>query len=208
MAEEKISFDLYHPQPLLIVISGPAAAGKDAVIKLMIERKAPIHFVVTATDRKRRPYEIEGVDYFFVTPERFQQMIANNELIEYSQVYDHFKGIPRRQLTDAFASNVDVILRIDTQGAQKIRRIFPESLQICLIPKNEEELEERIRRRGTETEAQIQERLAAAREELKCIANFDYVIVNKNNQLERTVATIEAIIEAEHHRVHPRKINL
>ena len=208
MAEEKISFDLYHPHPLMIVISGPTAVGKDAVIKLMFERKFPIHFVVTATNRPRRPAEIEGVDYFFVTTERFQEMIANNELIEYSWVYNAYKGIPRNQVVEAFASGKDVILRIDTQGAQKIRKIFPESVQIFLIPRNEEELKERIKKRGTEDQKQIEERLATAREELKCIGSFDYIVVNENEALNRTIATIESIIEAEHHRVHQRKIDL
>ncbi len=208
MAEEKISFDLYHPQPLMIVISGPTAVGKDAVIKLMFERKFPIHFVVTATNRPRRPNEVDGVDYFFVSTERFEQMIANHELIEYSWVYNAYKGIPRNQVVEAFASGKDVILRIDTQGAKKIRQIYPESVQIFLIPRNEEELVERIRKRGTDSEEQIQIRLATAREELKCIPDFDYLVVNENNCLERTIESIESIIDAEHHRVHPRKINL
>jgi guanylate kinase len=208
MAEEKISFDLYHPHPLLIVISGPTAVGKDAVIKLMFERKFPIHFVVTATNRPRRPTEIEGVDYFFVSTDRFQEMIANNELIEYSWVYNAYKGIPRNQVVEAFASGKDVILRIDTQGAQKIRKIYPESVQIFLLPRTEEELKERIKKRGTEDERQMEERLATARQELKCISDFDYIVVNENDHLDRTIQTIESIIDAEHHRVHQRKINL
>jgi len=208
MPEENISFDLYHPQPLLIVISGPTAVGKDAVIKLMFERKFPIHFVVTATNRPRRQTEVDGVDYFFVTTERFQQMIDNNELIEYSWVYNAYKGIPRYQVEQALASGKDVILRIDTQGARKIRLIYPECVQIFLIPKSEEELLERIRKRGTEDEEQVRNRLATARDELLCIANFDYIVVNENNYLDRTVEIISSIIDAEHHRVHPRRINL
>ncbi len=208
MAEEKISFDLYHPHPLLIVISGPTAVGKDAVIKLMFARRFPIHFVVTATNRPRRPEEVDGVDYNFVSTGRFEEMIANNELIEYSWVYNAYKGIPRKQVVEAFASGKDVILRIDTQGAQKIRRLFPDSVQIFLIPRTEEELKERIRKRGTENEAEIQGRLAMAKEELKCISSFDYLVVNENDYLERTISAIEAIIDAEHHRVHQRKIDL
>ena len=208
MPEENISFDLYHPQPLLIVISGPTAVGKDAVIKLMFERKFPIHFVVTATIRPRRQTEVDGVDYFFVTTERFQQMIDNNELIEFSWVYNAYKGIPRNQVEQALASGKDVILRIDTQGARKIRLIYPECVQIFLIPKSEEELLERIRKRGTEDEEQVRNRLATARDELLCIANFDYIVVNENNYLDRTVEIISSIIDAEHHRVHPKRINL
>jgi len=208
MPEENIYFDLYHPQPLLIVISGPTAVGKDAVIKLMFERKFPIHFVVTATNRPRRQTEVDGVDYFFVTTERFQQMIDNNELIEFSWVYNAYKGIPRNQVEQALASGKDVILRIDTQGARKIRLIYPECVQIFLIPKSEEELLERIRKRGTEDEEQVRNRLATARDELLCIANFDYIVVNENNYLDRTVEIISSIIDAEHHRVHPKRINL
>jgi len=208
MPEENISFDLYHPQPLLIVISGPTAVGKDAVIKLMFERKFPIHFVVTATNRPRRQTEVDGVDYFFVTTERFQHLIDNNELIEYSWVYNAYKGIPRNQVEQALSSGKDVILRIDTQGARKIRQLYPECVQIFLIPKSEEELLERIRKRGTEDEEQVRNRLATATEELQCIANFDYIVVNENNYLDRTVETISSIIDAEHHRVHPKRINL
>jgi len=208
MAEENLSFDVYHPQPLLIVISGPTAVGKDAVIKLMFERKFPIHFVVTATNRPRRLTEVDGVDYIFVSTERFQEMIDNNELIEYSWVYNAYKGIPRNQVEHALSSGKDVILRIDTQGARKIRQIYPECVQIFLVAKSKEELEERIRKRGTEDEEEVRIRLATASEEIQCITNFDYIVVNENNHLERTVETILSIIDAEHHRVHPRRINL
>ena len=206
MTEETISFDLYHPQPLFIVISGPTAVGKDAVIKLMFEHKFPLHFVITATTRPKREVEVEGVDYFFVGEERFKEMIDQNELIEYSWVYNAYKGIPRKQVEQALASGVDVIMRVDVQGAQKIRQIYPECVQIFLIPKSEKELRERIRLRKSETEEESEMRLATAREELKQIPKFDYIVVNEDSHLEKTVNTIWSIIEAEHHRVNPRKI--
>ncbi|HVP21033.1 MAG TPA: guanylate kinase [Anaerolineaceae bacterium] len=206
MTEETISFDLYHPQPLFIVISGPTAVGKDAVIKLMFEHKFPLHFVITATTRPKREVEVEGVDYFFVGEERFKEMIDQNELIEYSWVYNAYKGIPRKQVEQALASGVDVIMRVDVQGAQKIRQIYPECVQIFLIPKSEKELRERIRFRKSETEEESEMRLATAREELKQIPKFDYIVVNEDSHLEKTVNTIWSIIEAEHHRVNPRKI--
>lgn len=208
MSEETISFDLYHPQPLFIVISGPTAVGKDAVIKLMFEHKYPLHFVVTATTRPKRVAEVEGVDYFFVSEDHFKQMIDKNELLEYSWVYNAYKGIPRKQIEQAISSGTDVIMRVDVQGAEKIRRIYPECIQIFLIPKSESELRERIRNRKSETEEESEQRLATAREELKQIPMFDYIVVNENSHLEKTVNTIWSIIEAEHHRVHPRKINL
>jgi len=208
MTDEILTFDLYHPQPLLIVISGPTAVGKDAVIKLMFERKMPLHFVVTATTRPRRETEVDGVDYIFVSKERFQQMIDHNELIEYSWVYTAYKGIPRSQIEHAIASGVDVIMRVDVQGARKIRQIYPECIQIFLIPRNEQELIDRILFRKSETEDEIQQRLATVKDELQCLPTFDYVVVNENSHLDHTVDTIWSIIDAEHHRVHPRKINV
>ena len=208
MTEDTISFDLFHPQPLLIVISGPTAVGKDAVIKLMLERKLELHFVVTSTTRPKRGNEVEGVDYFFVSMDRFQQMIAHNELLEYSWVYNAYKGIPRQQIENALASGIDVIMRIDVQGARKIRQIYPECVQIFLIPKDEKELRDRIINRKSESEEEIRHRLATAGEELKCLPQFDYIVVNENSYLHHTVDTIWSIIVAEHHRIVPRKINL
>ena len=208
MTDEILSFDLYHPQPLLIVISGPTAVGKDAVIKLMFERKMQLHFVVTATTRPRRDNEVDGVDYIFVSKERFQQMIDQDELIEYSWVYNAYKGIPRSQIEQALASGVDVIMRVDVQGARKVRQIYPECVQIFLIPRDQKELHDRILFRKSETEEEIQQRLATARDELKCLPLFDYVVVNENSHLHHTVDTIWSIIDAEHHRVVPRKINV
>ena len=199
-------FKIIHPEPLLIVLSGPSGVGKDSVLNRMKERGLPFHFVVTATTRPKRAAEVEGVDYLFVSQERFQVMIANNELIEYSWVYNAYKGIPRKQIEEALADGSDVIMRIDVQGAEKIRKIYPECVQIFLIPKSQQELRERIINRKSETEPEIQQRLATASEELKCIPMFDYIVVNEDSHLNRTVDTIWSIIVAEHHRVEPRKI--
>jgi guanylate kinase len=161
---------------------------------------------VTATTRPKRALEVEGVDYFFVSEERFKQMIDRNELIEYSWVYNAYKGVPRPQIEQALASGKDVIMRVDVQGADKIRQIYPECILVFLIPKSEMELRERIRERKSETEEESEMRLATAREELKQIQKFDYIVVNQNSHLEKTASTIWSIIEAEHHRVTPRKI--
>jgi len=206
MANEPLSFDLYHPQPLLIVISGPTAVGKDAVIKLMLEYQRQLHFVVTATTRPKRTNEVDGVDYIFVTPERFQEMIDQNELIEYSWVYTAYKGIPRSQIEEAIASGIDVIMRVDVQGARKVRQIYPESVQIFLIPRDEQELRNRILSRKSESEEEIQKRLDTVKDELGCLPAFDYIVVNEDKHLNRTVDTIWSIIDAEHHRVNPRRI--
>ncbi len=195
-------------QPLLIVISGPSGAGKDSVLRRMKERKLPFHFVVTATSRPRRPGEVDGVDYHFVSPEEFERMICQGELLEHALVYDQHKGIPKEQVRQALASGKDVVLRIDVQGAATLRRLFPEALLIFLTPASEKELLTRLRRRETETQESLALRLATARQEYDQIDWFDYVVVNADGQLDRAVDTIQAIISAEHHRVHARRVSL
>ncbi len=150
MEAEFISFDLYHPQPLLIVISGPSGVGKDAVVRTLQRREADLHFVVTATSRKIRKEEVNGVDYIFVSEQKFEQMIQNDELLEYAIVYDQYKGIPKSQVRDALQTGKDVIMRLDVQGAATIRKKCPEAVLIFLIPANQEEWIQRLLARQTE----------------------------------------------------------
>ncbi len=208
MPEETLSFDLFHPQPLLVVISGPSGVGKDAVLKSLQKRDLLLHFVVTMTDRPRRDGEVDGVDYLFVTREKFEALIQQEEFIEYAVVYNDYKGIPKSQIRDALRSRRDVILRVDVQGAKTLRAICPDALLIFLIPTDEKEWFDRLRNRKTETPESLALRLKTAREELKHLSEFDYVVVNAQDRLEDTVDTIVAIINAEHHRVSPRKVTL
>jgi guanylate kinase len=193
---------------MLIVISGPSGVGKDSVIKTMKERDLPFHFVVTTTTRPRRQEEVHGVDYFFVSSEKFTQMIENNELLEYAIVYDDYKGIPKEQVRQALASGKDVIMRIDVQGASTIRQISPQALLIFLTTQNEEEMIERLKQRKTETTDGLNKRIETAREELKRVHEFDYVVINRDCHLDDAVDTILAIIRAEHHRAIPKKVTL
>ncbi|MFZ5904634.1 MAG: guanylate kinase [Chloroflexota bacterium] len=201
----------FHPQhtsPLLIVISGPSGAGKDSVIQHMKKREMPFHFVVTATTRPRRENEVHGRDYWFVSKEEFARMIEEHELFEYAIVYGDYKGIPKKQVREALASGKDVIMRIDVQGAESVRKLAPEALLIFITVENEEELVSRLQTRKTETPEELKLRIATARRELTRIEEFDYVIVNRDDALDETVDTIRAIIEAEHHRVRQRKVIL
>lgn len=195
-------------QPLLIVISGPSGAGKDSVLRRMKERELPFHFVVTATSRPIRPGEVDGVDYLFVSPEEFERMIRQGELLEHALVYNQHKGIPKDQVRQALASGKDLVVRVDVQGAATLRRLFPEALLVFLTPRSEEELLTRLRQRKTETPESLQLRLAAARKEYEHIDLFDYVVVNADGQLDQAVDTIEAIVCAEHHRVQPRRVSV
>ena len=202
-------FDIYCPEPLLIVISGPSGVGKDTVLRLMEERnEAPFHFVVTATTRPIREGEVHGVDYFFVSNDEFAKMIEEDELLEYAIVYNDYKGIPKQQVRDALASGKDVIMRLDVQGAATVRKMAPEAITIFLTTESEEALVNRLKTRKSETAEGLNLRIAAARQEMKRADEFDYIVINRENRINEAVDTIQAIIQAEHHRAHPRKVKL
>jgi guanylate kinase len=196
------------PQPLLVVISGPSGVGKDSVLMRMRELGFPFHFVVTANSRPQRPGEIDGVDYHFVTTERFREMIQNDELLEWAEVYGQYKGIPKFEIRQAIASGQDVILRINVDGAATIKRLAPEAVFIFLAPASIDELRHRLLLRRTESPDEIERRLAMVNDEMAQLPNFDYVVINHADRLDETVGQIRAIISAEKARVYPRRISL
>ncbi len=204
--DEPLSFDLYHPEPLMIVISGPSGVGKDSVLHALMKRSLPMHFVVTATTRSPRPDEVDGRDYFFVSLQEFERMIAADELLEYAVVYNQYKGIPKKQIRKAFESGLDVVLRVDVQGAARLRSLYPQAVMIFLIPSSQAEWIDRLEKRNSETPENLVLRLQTARRELDSMKTFDYVVLNAHERLEEAVDNIVAIIQAEHHRVEHRKI--
>jgi len=151
---------------------------------------------------------VHGRDYLFVSSDEFARMIDEDELIEHAIVYGDYKGIPKQQVREALASGKDVIMRLDVQGAETVRKMAPEALMIFITTQNEQELVHRLETRKTETVDSLAIRIATARKELKRVEAFDYVIVNRDFQLDKTVDLIRAIIDAEHHRVNPRKVAL
>jgi len=194
--------------PLLIVISGLSGAGKDSALNELRRRGRPFHFVVTATDRPQRPGEVHGRDYIFLSTQEFEQMIAQDELLEYARVYDQYKGVPKSQVRLAIASGKDVVMRVDVQGAASIRHKYPEAVLIFLATEDERSLARRLKGRRADTQASLQLRLETAGRELEHLMEFDYLVINRDGALAETVDTIEAIIEAEHHRTQPRKVTL
>lgn len=206
--DSKSPFKPPQSEPLLIVVSGPSGVGKDSVVTRMSERRLPFHFVVTATTRPPREEEVHGVDYFFYTKDEFAEMIELGELLEYAFVYNDFKGIPKSQVREALASGKDVVMRLDVQGASTIKGLYPDALLVFLVTESETELEKRLKERKTEKSEELKLRIATARQELKRIDEFDYVVVNRDSKLDETVDTIKAIILAEHCRVIHRKVTL
>ncbi|MEJ5248600.1 guanylate kinase [Caldilinea sp.] len=198
---EALYASLNAPRPVLVVISGPSGVGKDSVIQRLKQTDHPFYFVVTATTRPKRPNEIDGVDYHFVSVGEFAEMIENDELLEYAVVYGDYKGIPKKHVREALASGKDVIMRIDVQGAATIRSLIPNAVTIFLTAESEEELVRRLRLRKTEEPDQLKMRIVTARRELRRFTEFDYVVINREEQLDAAVETVLSIIRAEKSRV-------
>jgi guanylate kinase len=195
-------------KPLLVVISGPSGVGKDMTLTRMKALGFPFYFVVTATTRPKRPDEVHGQDYFFISKSEFAEMIEQEELLEYAVVYGDYKGIPKAQVRQALASNQDVIMRIDVQGAATIRRLVPAAVLIYLSAESEEALVNRLQERKTEPEEQLKLRIATARQEMKRLDIFDYVVINAQDKLDETCHKIASIITAEKCRLIQREIQL
>jgi len=198
---EALYASLNAPRPVLVVLSGPSGVGKDSVIQRLKQTDHPFYFVVTATTRPKRPNEIDGVDYHFVSVGEFAEMIENDELLEYAVVYGDYKGIPKKHVREALASGKDVIMRIDVQGAATIRSLIPNAITIFLTAESEEELVRRLRMRKTEEPDQLKMRIVTARRELRRFTEFDYIVINREEQLDAAVETVLSIIRAEKSRV-------
>lgn len=188
-------------RPVLVVLSGPSGVGKDATLELMKRRELPFYFVVTATTRPMRPNEIDGVDYHFISVGEFAEMIDQGELLEYAVVYGDYKGIPKKHVRSALASGKDVVLRIDVQGAATIRSLIPNAVTIFLAAESEKKLVQRLCERKTESPDKLKMRIATARQEMARITEFDYVVVNREDELDETVDQVISIIQAEKCRV-------
>ena len=199
---------ILHPDPLLVVLSGPSGVGKDACLNRMKELGAPFHFVVTVTTRPKRPTEVDGVDYHFISIEEYQDLLERGEFLEHANVYGYFYGVPKQQVREAWARGQDVLLRIDVQGAATIKKIAPQAVFIFLVASSMDELMQRLVERKTEAGTDLERRMATAREEMKRLPEFDYVVINRDDQLDEAVEQIIAILKAEKCRVHPRRISL
>jgi len=195
-------------RPLLIVLSGPSGAGKDAVLRRMKKLGYPLEYITTVTTRPRRPREKNDVDYRFVSMERFQEMIAGNELLEWANVYGNWYGVPYQPVKQALDKEQDVILKVDIQGAATIKKILPQAVFIFLVSPSMEELATRLRERHTESPFDLALRMKTAEEEIKQLHLFDYVVVSKQGEIDQAASDIGAIITAEKRRVNPRDIAL
>ena len=179
----------------LFVVSGAAGTGKDSVVKALREAHPEIEKTVSATTRAPRPGEQEGVDYYYRTREQFQQLLENDQVVEHNFYNGNYYGTLKSEVEKRLEAGKVVVLVIDVHGAANIRRMFPGATTVFLLPPSVEELEHRLRGRGTEDEETIQKRLAKAREEIPHAKDYDYIVYN--DALEDAVSDLRAIIKAE-----------
>jgi guanylate kinase len=180
---------------ILVVISGPSGAGKGTVCRALIKSLPDVHLSVSATTRQARAGEIDHVHYYFITRTEFQERIARREMLEWADVYGDFYGTPREPVDRILNQGRDVILEIDVQGALQIREQMPEAVLVFLSPPSFTELERRLRKRGTDTDERIGQRLDWAHRELRSFPSYDYVVIN--DRVEAAVEKIVAVIVAE-----------
>jgi guanylate kinase len=193
---------------LVFVLSGPAGVGKDAVLARLLERGVDLGRVVTAITRPPRPNEVEGRDYYFVSKERFRQMVEAGELLEWADFVGSPRGTPLASLRRTLSGGHDAILKIDVDGARQVRARLPAAITIFLEPPNLQTLLQRMATRGHDDPAEMQRRLRRAEEEMAAAPSYDYRVVNREGELEGAVDEVAGIIAAERARTPPRIVEL
>jgi guanylate kinase len=195
-------------RPRLFVVSGPSGVGKDTVIDELRGRLPEFHFAVTATTRERRPGEMHGVHYFFMSTDDFKADLDAGEFIESAEVYGNFYGVPRRGIQGGLDSGRHVIVKVDVQGAATIRELAPDAILIFLMPTSMEDLTRRLWHRKTDGPQVVMRRVRTAAEELTAVESFDYAVFNEEGKLSQTLDQIMAIIIAEQRKVKQRETTL
>ena len=186
----------------LIVISGPSGAGKSTVVFKAIEGREDVCFSTSVTTRKPRPGEVDGREYIFVDPDRFKEMVENDELLEHAEYVANSYGTPRAYVEEKLEAGLNVLLDIEVQGARQVHEKMPDAVKIFIIPPSLETLEKRLKGRGTDTERAIEARLIRARQEYQEADFYDYLIIN--DDADKAAKELSAIILAEHCRFHDR----
>ena len=185
---------------LLIVFSGPSGAGKDTILRCLLENNPNVKLSVSATTRMPRHGETDGIDYHFISKEQFQTMLEQGEMLESAEYCNNYYGTPSKPIQNWLSKGFDVILEIEVQGGSQIKKKCPDCASIFILPPSLQTLEQRLRERGTEEDDTIEKRLAVAREEILQAHNYDYLVIN--NTVKNAVDEINQIICAEKHKVY------
>jgi guanylate kinase len=188
-----------HRRGLMLVLSSPSGAGKSSISRRLLESDNNLSLSTSATSRKRRPGEVEGKDYNFVTPEDFQIMIHENRFLEYAKVFDHYYGTPAEQVMETLGRGSDILFDIDWQGTQSLKATARDDLvSVFILPPSYRELEIRLKKRNQDTDQEVAKRMSKAADELSHFPEYDYIVIN--NDLEESVKQIHAILMAERRR--------
>ncbi len=179
----------------LIVISGPSGSGKGTICRALLREMSDLHLSVSATTRQPRPGEQDGIDYYFLHRKQFEKMIADNQLLEWAEVYGYYYGTPAEPVREAISRGKDVILEIDVQGAAKVKNNYPGCVLIFIIPPSRHELEQRLTGRATDSADEIRRRLAWAEREIKELPKYDYLVIN--DEVAAAASKVRSIIIAE-----------
>jgi guanylate kinase len=179
----------------LFVIAAPSGAGKTSLVRALMQLRPTLRFSISYTTRKQRPNERHSHDYFFVDKAEFERMVAAGEFLEHARVFDNYYGTSRQQVEQLLDEGQDVLLEIDWQGAQQIRRALPECRSIFVLPPSREALEQRLRARGTDSDEVIARRLRDSFADLSHWNEFDYIVVN--DDFDRATADLQAIVTGQ-----------
>ena len=188
---------------MLVVVSGPSGAGKGTICQEIRKRNPAIFYSISATTREKRVGEVDGVHYYFMERSKFEKMIADDEFLEWADVYGNYYGTPKKPVFEALARGQDVILEIDIKGARQVKKSYPEGVFVFILPPSIAILEERLRKRGTDREEIIAKRMAMARDEIANCEWYDYLILN--DKLDAAVNNLEAVFTAE--KLKPKRVN-
>lgn len=186
---------------ILLVVSGPAGSGKGTIVGHVLQNDPQFVYSVSATTRAPRPMEKHGEQYYFITKEEFEARIENGEMLEYAEYCGNYYGTPKKEILRQLELGNHVILEIEVQGALRVKELMPQALLVMVLPPDFATLEARLRGRGTNTEEDIQNRLATSRWELSHLCDYDYVIPNETGKSEQAAQRLMEIVKSEAHKI-------
>lgn len=196
------------PNPLLVVVSGPSGVGKSTIVAELAARHPQVVPIVTATTRPQRPDEVDGVHYHFISPDEFGRLRDSGQLLEWANVHGNWYGTPIEQVRGILAAGRDAVLTIDPQGARSVRRLVPDAALIFVMPPTMEDLFDRLRRRGSESDESLAVRRRNAEMEMAASTDYDHVVVNETDRPGEAADRIWEIIHAEARREPPRQVRV